>query len=200
MVRGAQHFTHVNHDVLKRPNVRLHVDDGRNYLLLTRKKYDVITADLILPIHAGSGNLYSTEYFTLVRNALKDDGLTLQWVWGTEAEYKTIMRTFLSVFPDATLWWDGSLMIGSKRPLALRKADFEWKLEARPEALQEIQIGSFEQLLGAYVAGPDEMRAFVGDGPVLTDDLPLVEYFLSLPRDKEVDISGLRGKVERVVK
>jgi len=30
---------------------------------------------------------------------------------------------------------------------------------------------------------------------VLTDDRPLVEYFLSLPRDKQVDLSGLRGDV-----
>ena len=128
VIRGARFFTSVNNDVLHRPNVKMHVDDGRNYLLLTPKKYDVITADLILPIHAGSGNLYSAEYFRLVRNALKDDGLALQWVWGTEAEYKTIMRTFLSVFPEATLWWDGSLMIGSKQRLVLRESDFRWKM------------------------------------------------------------------------
>ena len=196
VLRAARYFTHVNNDVLHRPNVRLHVDDGRNYLLLTKKKYDVITADLILPIHAGSGNLYSAEYFTLVRHALKDDGLALQWVWGTEAEYKTIMRTFLSVFPEATVWWDGSLMIGSKTPLVLRERDFSWKVEARGDALRELGITSFEQLKRAYVAGPDEMRAFVGDGPILTDDLPLVEYFLSLPRDKNIDVRALRGSVE----
>ena len=42
-----------------RPNVHLRVDDGRNFLLMTRKKYDVITADIILPRHAGAGALYS---------------------------------------------------------------------------------------------------------------------------------------------
>ena len=160
-----------------------------------------MTADLILPIHAGSGNLYSAEYFTLVRNALKEDGLALQWVWGTDAEYKTIMRTFLSVFPETTLWWDGSLMIGSKQPLVLRESDFTWKLQARGDALQQLGVTSFDELKRRYVAGPVEMRAFVGDGPILTDDLPLVEYFLSLPRDKGIDIRGLRGNVEtRVVK
>jgi len=201
VVRGARYFTHVNNDVLHRPNVRMHVDDGRNYLLLTPKKYDVITADLILPIHAGSGNLYSAEYFTLVRNALKESGLALQWVWGTDAEYKTIMRTFLSVFPETTLWWDGSLMIGSKTPLVLRESDFTWKLQVRGDALQQLGVTSFEDLKRRYVAGPAEMRAFVGDGPILTDDLPLVEYFLSLPRDKGIDIRGLRGDVEsRVAK
>jgi len=195
VVRAASFFSGVNHDVLRRPNVRLRVDDGRNYLLLTDKRYDVITADLILPIHAGSGNLYSAEYFTLVRNALEEDGIALQWVWGTEAEYKTIMRTFLSVFPEATLWGRGSLMIGSKKALVLRRGDFDWKLAARPEALKDAGFESFEKLLGNYVAGPDEMRAFVGDGPVLTDDLPLVEYFLSLPRDRPIDIRTLRGDV-----
>lgn len=194
-MRGARYFASVNSDVLSRRNVHLRVDDGRNFLMLTPKKYDVITADLILPIHAGSGNLYSAEYFTLVKNALKDDGLALQWVWGTDAEYKTIMRTFLSVFPEATLWWDGSLMIGSKKPLVLRKSDFDWKLGARREALEDLGVTSFEQLTRAYVAGPDEMRAFVGEGPMLTDDRPLVEYFLSLPRDKGLDIRGLRGDV-----
>ena len=195
VVRAAEFFSGVNHNVLKRPNVHLRVDDGRNHLLLSGKRYDVITADLILPIHAGSGNLYSAEYFTLVKNALEDDGVALQWVWGTEAEYKTIMRTFLSVFPEATLWGGGSLMIGSKKPLVLRRGDFEWKLAARPDALRDAGFDSFEELLSNYVAGPDEMRAFVGDGPVLTDDLPLVEYFLSLPRDRPIDIRGLRGDV-----
>ena len=75
------------------------------------------------------------------------------------------MRTFLSVFPETTLWWDGSLMIGSKKPLVLRESDFSWKLEARGDALQQLGVTSFEQLKRAYVAGPDEMRAFVGDGP-----------------------------------
>jgi hypothetical protein len=39
------------------------------------------------------------------------------------------------------------------------------------------------------------MSRFVGHGPVLTDDRPLVEYFLSLPRDKVLDLSGLRADV-----
>ena len=51
-----------------------------------------------------------------------------------------------------------------------------------------------------YTAGPDEMRRFVGDGPVLTDDQPLVEYHRSLPmNDPPVDVSGLRGDVARVI-
>jgi spermidine synthase len=198
---AGRFFGDINFNVLRKPNARLIVDDGRNHLLLSGQRYDVVTADVILPIHAGSGNLYSAEYFQLVRNALRPGGMVLQWVAGTEAEYKLIMRTFLSVFPETTLWFDGSLMLGSVEPLRLRQADFDWKqqIPQRRDALASMGFRSFDDLLAAYLAGPDEMRTYVGDGPVLTDDRPMVEYFLSLPRDREVDLSGVRGDVRRHV-
>jgi spermidine synthase len=48
-------FRPINASLLRRPHVRVMVDDGRNHLLLTRQRYDVITADVILPIHPGPG-------------------------------------------------------------------------------------------------------------------------------------------------
>ena len=163
------------------------MDDGRNYLMLTRRRYDVVTADVIIPIFAGSGNLYSREYFELIRRVLNPGGLVLQWVAGTEAEYKTIARTFVSVFPETTVWVDGSLLVGSLQPLQLRRAEFEAKLRSpgTRQGLHDLGIESFDKLLSTFVAGPDELRAYVGAGPILTDDRPLAEYFLSLPRDRE---------------
>jgi spermidine synthase len=194
VVRAAEFFAHINEDVLNRPNVRVLVDDGRNYLLTTPKKYDVITADLILPIFSGAGNLYSVEYFRLVRDGLKNDGMAVQWVWGTEAEYKSIMRSFLAAFPNATLWAGGQLMIGTKEPLRLRRSDFEWKLTmpGRAAALRELGFDSFDKLTDSFFAGPAAMRAFTRRAPLLTDDRPLTEYFLSLPRDRDIDVTPLR--------
>ena len=200
VVEGAAFFSSINYDVLNRRNVRMRVDDGRSHLQLGGKTYDVITADLIQPIHAGAGNVYSAEYFGLVRDALRGTGLSVQWVFGTDAEYKMIMRTYLSVFPHATLWGDGSIMIGSRRPLKLFKEEFEAKF-AYPEfreAFASVGVRSFQDLLSLYTAGPEEMKRFVGDGPLLTDDRPSVEYFLSMPRTP-VDISGLRGDVRTVL-
>ncbi len=196
-------FQHVNYDVLRQPNVRLHVDDGRNYLLMANRRYDVVTADLIQPEHAGAGNLYSREYFSLVRQAMSDDGLVMQWLGHRrDVEYKLILRTFLDVFPNTTLWADGQLMVGSVGPLRIDRAAFEAKL-ARAEgraALAEIDLDRFENLLALYTAGPDELRAFVGDGPLLLDDRPRVEYFRSLPDEASsamVDIRALHGDVTR---
>ncbi len=184
----------INYSVLSRPNVHLHIDDGRNFMLLTRRKYDVVTADVIHPIYAGSGNLYSEEYFRLTRSVLKPGGMVVQWVAGTEAEYNMIARTFLSVFPNTTVWREGSVLIGSVEPLRLTRQDFDWKLQVagRAQGARDLGADSFDKLARFYTTGSDELREFVGLGPVLTDDRPLVEYFLSLPRDRDPDFSKMK--------
>jgi spermidine synthase len=197
VVRAAELFRDVNHNVLQRSNVRLHVDDGRNFMLLADRRYDVITADLILPVHAGAGNLYSADYFRIARDRLDEDGLMLQWIGARDREqYELIMRTFLDVFPHATLWSGGSLMVGSKRPLRVRRADFDRKL-SDPEtraALEVIGLTSLDSVRAEYVAGPREMRAFVGPGPILTDDQPRVEYFRSIDESSPLDLSRLLNR------
>jgi spermidine synthase len=52
VVGGSAFFKDINFDLLSKPSVHLRVDDGRNFLMMSRKKYDVITADIILPRHA----------------------------------------------------------------------------------------------------------------------------------------------------
>jgi spermidine synthase len=194
--KGAEHFAHANYNVLGLPNVRLRVDDGRNYLLRTKERYDVLTADIIQPIHAGAGLLYSVEYYRLARNVLNDGGLMLQWVGHRpDTQYKLIVRSFLEAFPETTVWAGGTLLVGSKRPLVVSRSAFERQRQNRAtrEALDAIGLGSFESLRSWYVAGPNALRDFVGPGEVLSDDRPLLEYHRSLPLERgDVDLSRLR--------
>jgi spermidine synthase len=201
--RAGPFFAHVSYDVLRSPNVRLRVDDGRNFLLLSGEKFDVITADIIKPHHAGAGHLYSREYFRLVRGALKENGIALQWIGDRSGmQYRLIMRTFLDVFPEATLWCDGSLMTGSLGPLRIHPSTLPTR-RAAPEtraALDEVGLADFATLTSWHTAGAREMKRFVGDGPILTDDRPLVEYFRSLPRRvPPLDVSALRGDVTPLI-
>jgi spermidine synthase len=198
VVRGAARFAHVNNDVLRQRHVRLRVSDGRNYLALTPRRYDVITADIIQPRHAGAGLVWSREYFELARAALHEDGLMLQWIGHRPTlEYHLIMRTFLEVFPDATLWNGATLMVGTKQPLRVSRAAFERKFaEARTAAaLRSAGLGSYDALMGAYSGDATAMRALVGDGPILSDDRPRLEYYRSLPRGGgDVDLSWFTGQ------
>jgi spermidine synthase len=196
VVAGSAFFKNINFDLLSRPNVRLHVDDGRNFMLMNRKKYDVITADIILPRHAGAGALYSREYFELVRRSLNDGGLVMQWNGAESAtEYKLLLRTFLSVFPHTTLWADGGLMLGSTKPFTISRTNYD----ARRQTFEQFPW-DLATLKRIYSAGPEEARAFAGEGPILSDDRPVIEYFLSLPKDDGPGgYRGANSPIEQII-
>lgn len=200
VVQGATFFRHINFDLLQRPNVTLRVDDGRNYLLTTRKRYDVVTADIILPNHAGAGALYSREYFQLVRNALNDGGLVMQWNGGQgDTTYRLILRTFMSVFPHTTLWADGTLMLGSLEPLELNRSAYERRYHQ--PGFRELFNWDYDTIVRTYLAGPEDIRRWLGEGPILTDDKPAIEYFLSLPRNEApADLTSLKPRLSDIVR
>jgi spermidine synthase len=180
------------------------VDDGRNFLRLTSRRFDVITADIIQPNHAGAGLLYSREYFALMRRALRPGGLVLQWIGERpEAHYKALMRTFLDVFPDATLWHQGQLLVGSLEPLQVDVAALQVRMAvpATKAALAAVNFDGESTLASWYTAGPAAMHRFVGEGPLLTDDRPLLEYHRSFPGGApKADLDQLRGDVSEVLR
>src|SRR5262249_45842966 len=154
------------------------------FLLRNRVPYDVATADVVHPYDAGATNLYSVEYFSLVARSLKPDGIMVQWVSpGGAFEHQLIVRTFLQAFPHSTLSLGGGLLIGSAAPLRSSRAELEARL-ADPRAragLAEVGFNHAQDVLAQFRANEDELHAYVGaSGPILTDDHPLLEYFLSL--------------------
>ena len=205
VVKAAPFFAHVNYDLLHEPNVSVRVDDGRSFLTMTDRRFDVITADVIQPGHAGAGHVYSREYFALVRHALKPNGVLMQWIGKRPSvEYQLIMRTFLDVFPNASLWNDGEFMIGTAEPLRLDPGALgRMRTDAKTrEALDAVGLTSFAVLKSWFTGNADEMRAFVGPGPLLTDDRPLVEYYHWLPpasAQPPLDLSAMKRDVTPLV-
>ena len=81
-VRGVFGYFHDDAAaVLKNPRGQIIIDDGRRFLLRSRKKYDVITVDPPPPLEAaGSSLLYSEEFYALVKEHLNPGGMFQQWV------------------------------------------------------------------------------------------------------------------------
>ncbi|HLH21402.1 MAG TPA: fused MFS/spermidine synthase [Chloroflexota bacterium] len=203
VVHAAPWFDDASYDVVNQPNVHLRVDDGRNYLLLTDKRYDVVTADIIRPNDAGAANLYSADYYRLVRNVLKDDGLMVQWLAPfSDYQYKLLMRTFLDVFPYVTLWSGGDLLVGSKSPITVDPAMLATKFEPsqHANALADIGLTDAQQVLDMYNASKPELLDVAGPGPIITDNFPYVEYFRSLPKDGYPDLSVYSHNVDEILK
>jgi spermidine synthase len=173
-----------------RPNAYLHADDGRNYLLAHPDKYDIITIDPAPPLHsAGSVNLYTKEFFQLGKDRLTSGGALSMWIPPvTESEVLMIMRSFMEVFPDATLWGsldkriEGFYLIGGHRSfrpttqelgnLAHRLSQIEdlgqWKAGvdySRPENLEQL-----------YLTDAAGLAKMVEGVPAVTDDHPYTEF------------------------
>ena len=94
-----------------------------------------------------------------------------------------MLRTFLSVFPHVTMWLTADLLIGSREPIALDLVETARRFDS-PTARQALREAGFERpedLAAAFVATREEIEAFVGPGPILSDDRPMIEYFRSIP-------------------
>jgi spermidine synthase len=198
VISAAPFFRLANEDVLQRPNVHLSIDDGRNFLLRNRRPYDVITADVVHPYDAGATNLYSVEYFALVAQSLAPNGIMIQWVSpGSALEHALIVRTFLQAFPNATLWLGGDLLIGSPTPLRIGQSELEARLAdpAARQSLADVGFNHAQDVLAQFRASSAELHAYAAQGPLLTDDHPILEYFQSqdIPNDPP-DLSGFHGQ------
>ena len=188
VVEGAQFLADVNNDVVDRSNVDVRVDDGRNHLLLTDERYDIITADVIQPTHAGAGKLWSVEYWELARDALADGGMMMQWVPQSSSQSdELIVSSFLSVFPYVTAWASGSMLIGSNQPIRVDRSAFEDRLAELgwDVVLGDIGVVDWNTFAALFTADDAALRAAFGDGPVLTDDRPQLEYYRTLPDEPD---------------
>lgn len=114
--------------------VRLHIEDGRFFLLSRPERYDLITAEPPPPKYAGVGNLYSREYFALMRDRLNDGGVASYWLpmfLLEPADGQAIARAFCDVFEDCSLWAGSGLnwmLVGARGagPPAPGRSTGEW--------------------------------------------------------------------------
>ncbi len=183
---ARQEFGPYNHRILERLGdypIELIVDDGRNFMLRTGGRYDVITGDATHPTSTDSWLLYTREFYELCRSRLKPGGILVQWLpfHGLPvADFKTILRTFQSVFPHASLWRTNNyaIMVGTLDPLSISYSRLREKY-ASPrvrESLEEVDLDLPFAVLGCFFFGSDAFRRYVGEGPLNTDDHPHLSF------------------------
>jgi spermidine synthase len=179
-----------NRDVLQTPNLEVHVDDGRNYLLRSRKVFDVIQLEPPELHQAGVVNLYTRDFYELARDRLSKNGIVCQWfsMLMPEYEQRMVIKAFQDVFPHASLWSGSNfvslVLVGSVEPIQMRPEEF-FERAARPsvhEDLRRLKIGPMD-LLARHLLGPEGLRRYVGDVPAVTDDRTFVDF--TIPRSGE---------------
>ena len=186
LAAARQEYGPFNHHVLDRLDehpIHISFDDGRNHLLSSGRRYDVITGDATHPSSTDSWILYTRDFYELFRSRLKEDGIFVQWLpfHGLLVDdFRTVLRTFKSVFEHATLWRTNhfSVMVGTTEPLRVNLVDLGAKFD-RPavrESLEEADLGTPLDVLSCFLLDEDSFAAYVGEGPVNTDDHPHLSF------------------------
>ena len=203
------HFADVNHNVLSSPSFNCIIDDGRNYLLMTGEKYDIISVRTFTSAPgAWNSHIYTTDFYRLCKRALNEDGILCQWLplrLFSEAHFKMTLRTFLEVFPHATLWYkytpDFVILIGTSERLKIDYKNFidRTQIASISDSLAHDNLDDMS-LLDSFMMGEDALRSYTGDGPIHSDNRPnlgLIRGIQSVNGSRSI-ISGMAKYRERV--
>jgi spermidine synthase len=175
MIEAAEIYAQENYNVLQSPRLHLRTEDARNFLLQTDEQYDIITTDATHPSNASSWALFTYEFYKLVQGRLSGDGVFMQWLPFhslSEADYKSIIRTFRSVFPHTTLWYTGAshtFLLATPQQLTEEAlADALARAAGDPFVRQD--LGTPEEIRGYLAFDQDALDAYLGPGPIVTDN------------------------------
>ncbi|WP_085993142.1 fused MFS/spermidine synthase [Oceanobacillus senegalensis] len=185
---AAKYFSEENKDILNDANINFIIEDGRNYLSTTQKKYDVIISDIIFPMSSGSSSMFSKEYYDFAKKRLSNNGMMVQWLpihQMSMEEIKIITRTFQTVYPSTSIWY-GMLgdsvpvvgLFGQKEKLQINIRMIEQKF-SDPDLirnLEEIGLGNPYFLLENFIMEGHSVNQFTKNQPINTDEYPILEF------------------------
>jgi predicted membrane-bound spermidine synthase len=123
-------------ELLADPRVNMEAADGRRALARDEKRYDIVQVDAMFRTSAGSGNLYSLEFFRLCASRLKPGGLVC-----TQKPSRRVGLTFAEALPHALDF--GNIVVGSNDPLPIDPAAWEARL-LQPEVVRRFDAAAIE--------------------------------------------------------
>jgi spermidine synthase len=183
VVQAGQLFPE-NYKAGSDPRMQIRISDGRHELLRTSERYDLITLEPPPPSAAGVVNLYSTDFYQLAGKRLEQNGLLAQWLpisTQNDEDTRSLVRSFLDVFPYATLWsteLHEMLLIGSYQPIELNANQLASRFTKGDvsTSLGAVGISSPAALLATWVTGREGLEHYASNARPVTDNDPRIEY------------------------
>jgi len=170
------------------PRVEVYIEDGRFFLQTREDRYDLITGEPPPPAARGVVNLYTQEFFELIRARLRVGGIATYWLPAhllIESEAKSILHGFCNVFDNCSLWLGAGtnyMMVGINeagegaawpgQPIDVEAFSRPWKDPVIGDDLRALGIDSPERLASLFVMDGERLREWIGDTPPLVDDFP----------------------------
>jgi spermidine synthase len=178
------------------PRVNLIAEDGRNYVKHTGRNYDFISVEIGQLDRPGVSVFYTEEFYQQAAAKLNANGMISQFVplsFLRPAEFASVLKTFLAVFPNAQLWYntDELLLIGFKGNIRQLSPEGFAKVTEEPSIGADFDLkywggdsynlNSFPVFLGSFLASGAELNALANIAPAThyTDDKLQLSYSVS---------------------
>jgi spermidine synthase len=178
----ADFYSGINYsNPLRDPRVHAVVQDGRFFLQASPRQYDIISGEPPPPKMLGSVNLYTQEFFSLMKSRLKEGGIATFWLPINQLkvdEAKAILRAFHNVFSNASVWasadqeWIMMGIKGSGRKVEEEEIRQLWSNSNSGADLRRIGIEVPQQMGALFVMDGAEIDLITRDIAPLTDLYP----------------------------
>ena len=182
-------FRHINLGEKLYEKVNMIFMDAKNYVHLTKERYDAIVSDSINPRYfAENASLYAKEYFESAKERLDKGGLFVSWIPSYDvvpvSELNSIVGTAMEVYPHVTMWYmitapaSYFVIVCSEQWQYFSPSHIEQELSriAVRRSLSEIDINNSMDVLSCYVGDERDLKKFIRRFSLNSDYSPFVEF------------------------
>ncbi|MCL5421688.1 MAG: fused MFS/spermidine synthase [Nitrospirae bacterium] len=187
IVKVAEACAPVNHGAMKNPKINVIIGDGREIIMSSPRKYDVIASEPSNPYRAGISSLFTLDFYRSVASRLNPRGIFVHWVQAYEIDANsiwTIYTTLTEVFPYVETWHTAGgdiTLVASREPFQFDIPKLRSRIASQPysDALRYAwHVDSIEGFLARRIAGT-ELAQKIHSLPVKTvntDDQNHLEF------------------------
>jgi spermidine synthase len=185
VIATAKVFDPENISLLNNPKVNLVVEDGRNWLLTRPKQYDLIVSEPSNPWQSGNANLFTHEFYQLVKQRLAPGGIFCQWIplYDLPPKYVNVaLRTLLETFPHLRAF----IVNQSEMIILSTETPIPWDADRVNQHLENEQVAASLKLLDVenaidlakkyYFCDEWPLKALANEAALNSDGHPILEF------------------------
>lgn len=97
IIEAARNFIPQANEIFNDKRSEIIIDDAKSYFAAGNKKFDIIISEPSNPWVSGVASLFSTEFYSQIKNHLKQDGIFAQWLQLYEIDLPQVISVLKSL-------------------------------------------------------------------------------------------------------
>ncbi|HET9424288.1 MAG TPA: fused MFS/spermidine synthase [Gemmatimonadaceae bacterium] len=199
MIEASRMFEPANRRAFRDPRSHFEIDDARAYFAAEQSKFDLILAEPSNPWVSGVSGLFTTEFYSRVKERLTPDGVFAQWLQTYEISDDLILSVLAAIdgnFPSWEIFATSSkdvLIIASPTRLATP----DWSVMKHPGVASDLRFtwpvtpATLERMRIADKASIEPLLRRMNNPN--SDFFPTVDLNAERTRFMQISANGLLG-------